>query len=98
MTDHFILERAKVMSDADAKHVGLAGRIPWDKQHEEVRALYIAMAQALTDHEREKGWKVIERPPTRIKDFHGGKGIAHTIRTGPAKDWDAAPAYPGESK
>ena len=55
-------------------------------------------ARAALEAIKAKGCKVIERPPTRMKDFHSGAGVAHTIRTGPAKDWDAAPWWPGGEK
>lgn len=114
MTSPFILERAKVLCKANGENWAMiavdkadwrayAGKI--GGVYRDVNALmqidFIAMAQALTDHEREKGWKVVEREPTPAMvgalfdaKYHGVPGNWEPLR----RVFDAAPDWPGGNR
>ena len=93
MTSPFILDRAEVLAIAD--HAD-----PWVDLDQNLRDEYIAMAEALTDHEREKGWKVVARPATDQAVVAGCALTGDDYR--PSKIWtamlDAAPPWPGGEK
>ena len=99
MTDAFILERAKVLCTANGEawddiHTD---KIDWRQsvgkingRYRDVNALmridYIFMAQAVADHDKKRGRKVMER------DYPGRSEAMWNAA------WDAAPAWPGEGK
>lgn len=110
MTHPFILERAKVLAafryddllDGGANTPAQTFDEFWDK----CQTYYIAMAQAITDHDMKAGRKVVEREPTKKMRhaFHDsyeeqdrkGNGVLWALALMAAHD--AAPAYPQEGR
>ena len=92
MTSPFILERAKVLHKADSTSAWAS----WDALIPYKRELYIAMAQALTDHDTKAGRKVTARPKAWLVEDDWT--IASYVDDSAQRWFDAAPAYPGGEK
>ena len=103
MTSTFILERAKVLAFMQLPRVYETAEELWDEMHHDFRYNYTAMAQALTDAETAKGWKVVEREPTfemqtAIFSFISPELTEDDAVVSWRKAFDAAPAWPGGEK